>query len=73
MVLFYVGFVLIVICNIFYLYDCIRHTSAPAIPEELIDKAHKVDISDDVMSNEERDTITEDLKTIEDLKAGKLT
>ena len=73
MMIFYVGFILILICNIFYLFDCLRHTYAPAIKEEDIDKAAKVDITNDVMSNEEKDTIAEDLKTLEDLKAGKLT
>lgn len=73
MMIFYVGFVLILICNIFYLFDCIRHCSNPAIREEDIDKAAKVDITNDVMSTEEKDTIAEDLKTLEDLKAGKLT
>ena len=73
MMIFYVGFVLILICNIFYFYDCLRHTYAPAIREEDIDKAQKVDITNDVMSTEERDIIAEDLSTIEDLKAGKLT
>ena len=73
MMLFIVGFALIVICNMFYFYDCLRHSYAPAIREELIDKTNKVDISGDEMSVEERDTITEDLQTIEDWKAGKLT
>lgn len=75
MIYFYIGFSLLVACNIIYLIDLLQEPLKPAVSSENMDRQPTKEelVKDHKMGHMELMTILEAKRTIQDLKEGKLT